>query len=218
MTPPPGLFLAYVGLTAALVAMPGATTAVVVRNTLAGGWRGGLWAAVGAAIGNSTLAIVVGVGLAVFLAQRPGLFTAIQAAGGLYLCWLGAQSLRRLAGGAAVPTSSAILGPGDRRPHHAVREGTLVNLLNPPIITFYLTVVPAFLPTPAPRGYYLLLAGTHVGMAFCVHACWVLLLERLRHVLERRTARMVLESLTAAALLALAGRVLWTVASGVTSN
>ena len=54
------LYAAYLSLTFALVIMPGATTAVVVRNTLASGWRGGIWAAVGAAAGNSSHAVAGG--------------------------------------------------------------------------------------------------------------------------------------------------------------
>ena len=203
------LFVAYAALTFALVITPGATTAVVVRNTLASGWRGGLWAAVGAAIGNSTHATLAGLGLSVLVSRQPGLYAALQVAGGVYLLWLGAVGIRRLLQGGAVPASSAILGRADQRPHHAVREGAWVNLLNPPIITFYLTVVPSFLPTPTPPGYYLGLAATHVGMAFAMHSVWALGLGRLRHVLARPAARVVLEGLTAAALWLLAARVLW---------
>jgi threonine/homoserine/homoserine lactone efflux protein len=94
------------------------------------------------------------------------------------------------------------------REPHALREGMLVNLLSPPIITFYLAVVPTFVPAGVSPWYYALLAGTHVGMAFIVHNGWVFALDRLRHVLEHPVARLVLEGLTAAALLVFAVRVL----------
>lgn len=203
------LFAAYLSLTFALVITPGATTAVVVRNALAGGWRGGTWAALGAAAGNSTHATIAGLGAGVVITRSPSLYTGIQLAGGCYLLWLGLRSAARALGHHPLPASDVILAPD--RPglsHHAWREGVSVNLLNPAIITFYLAVVPSFMPSPAPRGAYLRLAATHVLMAFAVHVLWAVSLDRLRHVLGRPAARRGLEALTAVALVLLAGRVL----------
>jgi threonine/homoserine/homoserine lactone efflux protein len=215
MMPEPGpLYAAYLALTFALVITPGATTAVVVRNTLAVGWRGGVWAAVGAAAGNSSHALAAGMGLALILSRVPVLFTALKLAGGLYLLWLAVASARRLLHHAALPASSAILAADDpTRAHHAWREGLSVNLLNPAIATFYLAVVPSFVPATAPGIHYVWLAATHVVMAFVVHTAWALALDRLRHILTRPSARMVLEGVTAAALGLLAARVLWTALS-----
>lgn len=203
------MFSTYFALTFALVITPGATTAVVVRNALEGGWRSGVWAAVGAAVGNSTHATIAGLGLAVMLTRSPRVFAAIQLAGGLYLAWLAIQSLRRVIGHRALPASGAILAtPDPRRAHHAWREGVSVNLLNPSIATFYLAVVPSFVPVSADTSYYVGLAATHVGLAFVVHTAWALLLDRLRHVLASPPARVTLEGITAATLGLLAVRVI----------
>ncbi|MBM3751906.1 MAG: LysE family translocator [Acidimicrobiia bacterium] len=203
------MFSTYFALTAALVITPGATTAVIVRNALAGGWRSGVWAAIGAAAGNSTHAAVAGLGLAVVLTRSPRLFAAIQLAGGLYLAWLAIQSLRRVISHRALPASSAILASSDPiRAHHAWREGLSVNLLNPSIATFYLAVVPSFVPASADTGYYVGLAATHVGLAFAVHTAWAVSLDRLRHVLASPRARVILEGTTAVTLGLLAVRVI----------
>jgi threonine/homoserine/homoserine lactone efflux protein len=205
------LYAAYLSLTFALVITPGATTAVVVRNTLSSGWRGGMWSAVGAAVGNSTHAVAAGLGLALVLARLPLLFTALKVAGGLYLLWLAFRSAHRLLQHRALPAAAAILATDDpTQAHHAWREGLSVNLLNPAIATFYLAVVPSFVPSPTPAGHYTWLATTHVVMAFVVHTTWALALDRLRHVLTRPFARLVLEAVTATALLLLALRVLAT--------
>lgn len=209
------LFAAYLSLTFALVITPGATTAVVVRNALAAGWRGGVWAGAGAAVGNTTHATIAGLGVGVVIARSPAMYSAIQLAGGCYLLWLGLRSAARAIGHHPLPASDVILAseqPGQL--HHAWREGVSVNLLNPAIVTFYLAVVPSFVPSPAPRGAYLRLAATHVLMAFLVHVLWAISLDRLRHMLGRPAARRGLEALTAVALLLLAGRVLATTVRG----
>jgi threonine/homoserine/homoserine lactone efflux protein len=205
------LYATYLSLTFALVITPGATTAVVVRNTLDAGWRGGLWAAVGAALGNSTHAAVAGLGLAVVLTRSPRLFMALKIAGGCYLLWLALTSARRLFRHAPLPASQTILtATKTTHAHHAWREGLSVNLLNPAIATFYLAVVPAFIPADASAGHYVWLAATHVAMAFLVHSMWTISLDRLRHVLTRPAAQRALEGITALALGLLAVRVLWT--------
>lgn len=198
----------YLSLTAALVITPGATTAVVVRNTLSTGWRGGLAAAAGAALGNSTHATAAGLGVAVLVSRSPNLFVAIKAAGGIYLAWLGLASLRRVITGNALPVAAAITAARDRGHHHALREGLIVNLLNPAIATFYLAVVPSFVAGTASYGQYAKLSAIHVGMAFACHSIWAFGLDRLRHLMTSPRARLTLEAVTAAALLLLAARVL----------
>lgn len=199
-------YLTYLSLTAGLVITPGATTAVVVRNALDAGWRGGLATACGAALGNSTHALLAGAGLAVALARSPGLFAAVQVIGAVYLLWLGLVSARRVLTGHAVPIASTLLAArATHSTHHAVREGLTVNLLNPSIATFYLVVVPSFARPSAP-GWYAVLAATHVGLAFLTHTAWSVALGRLRHVLANPRARLALEGLTALALTALALR------------
>jgi threonine/homoserine/homoserine lactone efflux protein len=82
-------------------------------------------------------------------------------------------------------------------------------LLNPAITTFYLVVVPSFLPVPAPRWYYALLAAMHIAIAFTCHAAWAVAFDRLRGFFQAPAARRTLEVATGAALLGLAARVLF---------
>lgn len=201
-----GSLAAYTTITAVLVVTPGATTAVVVDHALTSGWRGGVRTAVGAALGNTTHATVAGLGAAVLLAASPRALAGVRLAGGLFLLWLAFKSARRLRSGATVERLPSA-------PHlpaaHSVRDGLVVNLLNPAIVTFYLTVVPSFLPRPAPPGRYVLLAAIHVGLAFVVHCLWAFSLHRLRSALERPGARRALDAVTTCAMLILAARVLW---------
>ncbi len=205
------LFAAYLAFTFLLVVTPGATTAVVVRSTLAGGTRAGLSSAAGAAVGNSSHALAAGVGVAVLVARLPDLLTVLRIAGALYLSWLGLLSLWAAArlpdGGVHAPDltrQSALRPSGDAR---SFREGVTVNLLNPAIASFYLAVVPSFVTASSPRGWFAVLAACHVGMAFACHSVWAVALDRLRALFHRPGARRALQAGTGVALLALAGRV-----------
>jgi len=210
MTP---LLLAYLSVTTILVLTPGATTAVVVRQTIAGGHRAGLAAALGAAAANSTHASLAGLGLWVAVGRWPLVLSAIRLGGALYLAWLGLSSLQRVARAwhsapAMIDTAHAgatASAPGQRRT--AFLEAVGVNLLNPAIISFYLAVVPTFLPPEPPRGYYALLAVSHVSMAFACHAAWVTAFHSLRRVVARRAVGRTLDLLTGTAMLWMAWRV-----------
>ncbi len=201
------LFAAFLTFTFVFVATPGATTAVVVRNALDGGRRAGLQAALGAAVANATHASVAGLGGAALLAAWPGSLQVIRLAGGGYLAYLGVRGLWEwLAQGAAPAAMPSAAQPGWN--HHSFVEGLSVNLLGPIILTFYLVVVPTFIRPSWPRGAYVVLAACHVAMAFACHSAWVLGLDWLRHVLQRRGPRRLLGLATSVALLLLALRVL----------
>jgi threonine/homoserine/homoserine lactone efflux protein len=204
------LYAAYVAATFVLVVVPGATTAVVVRNALAGGHRAGVLAAAGAAAANTVHATLAGLGLWVLLGRWPLGLDALRVGGALYLAWLGLQSLARvwpggrspvIAGGPAGPNSGDVPHPP------SFVEGFTVNILNPAIISFYLAVVPTFVPASPPPYYFAILAATHILMALVCHAGWATAFHALRVVVARPRVRVTLELASAVAMLWLASRV-----------
>lgn len=187
-----------------LAVAPGATTAVVVRNTLARGARAGLAAAAGAATGNTVQAIVAAVGIAVVLDGSPLAAAVVRAAGAAFLMWLGLRSLWRATafsarGVEAAPGGGAATG---------FRQGLMVNLLNPAITSFYVAVVPSFVPAGAGSWHYAALAAAHVAIAFVCHAGWTVAFDRLRRHAERPAVARGLEAATGLILVALAIKVM----------
>jgi threonine/homoserine/homoserine lactone efflux protein len=207
------LFVAYVSFTAVLVLTPGSTTAVIVRNTLMGGRVGGFAAAIGAAVGNTSHAMAAGIGLAVVFARSPVAMSALRVCGALYLGWLGVRSAHRALthsdGGLQLRNAARDDDPGEQHDRgSSFRHGLAVNLLNPAIATFYLVVVPSFLPAGAPTWYFAALAAVHIAMALACHSIWAIALDRVRRVFARPRARRLLEAATGGALIVLAFRVL----------
>lgn len=205
------LLAAYLTFTAILVVTPGSTTAVVVRNTLIAGRTAGLAAALGAAAGNTSHATAAGLGLAVVFARWPMALGAIRVAGAIYLAWLGFKSIHRVArhgdgGLQMLSESNSRSSAADHR--GSFRQGLIVNLLNPAIATFYLVVVPSFIPAGASTWRFAILAAIHVGMALVCHSVWAMGLGTLRQLFRPPLARRALEGATGVALLALAVRVL----------
>jgi threonine/homoserine/homoserine lactone efflux protein len=206
------LLFAYLTFTTILVITPGSTTALVVRNTLMAGWAAGLATAAGAAVANTTHATAAGLGLAVVFARWPAALTAIRLGGAIYLAWLGAVSVYRgiteADGGLRLASAAAVSGAAREVHAGSFRQGLLLNLMNPTIITFYLVVVPTFLPSNATAWYYVGLASYHVVLAIICHSMWALGLDRLRQIFHAPRPRRLLEAATGVALLGLAIRVL----------
>lgn len=204
-------YLAFFTFTFVLVATPGSTTAVVVRNTLEGGRRAGYVTALGAAAANTTIAIGCALGLSVLLAVWPGSLDAIRVGGAAFLAWLGCASLYRALtkpdGGIRLSLDADAAPP---RPHSAAYfgDGLAINLLSPVIISYYLSVVPSFIPASAPRLYYSGLAATHVSLALLCHALWATALDRMRRWFVQPWRRKALQAATGIALIALATRIL----------
>jgi len=204
-------YFAYLSFTFVLVVTPGSTTAVVVRNTLEGGRRAGYLTSLGAALANTTIAIACGLGLSVLMAVWPGSLDAVKLGGAAFLAWLGASSVYRALkhpdGG--IPLTLDLEGAAPRAHAGAyVGDGLAINLLSPVIISFYLSVVPTFIPAGAPRLYYSALAATHVSLALACHSTWATALDAMRRWFVAPWTRRMLQAATGVALIALATRIL----------
>jgi threonine/homoserine/homoserine lactone efflux protein len=204
-------YLAFVSFTFVLVVTPGSTTAVVVRNTLEGGRRAGYLTALGAALANTTIAIACALGLSVLLSIWPGSLQAIRIGGAAFLGWLGLTSIVRairFADGGIKLSTDPDAAPARAHAGAYFGDGLGINLLSPVIISFYLSVVPTFIPAGAPRWYYPGLATTHVSLAFLCHSMWATALDAMRRWFVAPWTRRTLQTLTGLALIALAVRVL----------
>lgn len=142
---------------------------VVLLLAIAGdrGRRAGIAAAVGLAVGTAAWVVVTAAGLGALLAARPGLLSAVTAAGGAYLLWLGVERLR------SVPSAD---DPPADRVASPLRDGMVVNLLNPSITVFLASITPPFLALDrGPVWQQVLVLGTVlVLVSTVVNAGWAL--------------------------------------------
>lgn len=194
----------FAAVTVPLVATPGASTAVVLRNSLAGGMRSGVVTAIGANTGSICYGLLSGFGVAVALQRWPMVWLALRAAGTGYLAWLGFRSLR-LAW--TYRETDARVTAEVERPSmgRSLREGFTTNMLNPSLATFYLLILPQFIPRDArPVVSALTLTAFHVSLALTWHVSWAAAGGTLSASLSRPRARRILEGASGVTLLALA--------------
>jgi len=207
-------YFAFATLSALLVISPGATFAVVVETALAEGRKAALLTVLGVGIANATLAMAAAFGLSVVFHQWPSALQSVRFAGAVYLSYLGLRGLwMALSPGRwsspvekGSGASSREKGPG---PSSCVMRGVLTNLLNPPVLIFYMTVVPQFIGPHDPfLPRALLLGATHVAMSVVWQgSCGVAIGLAAEHM-ARPAVRRTLEGITGAVLVALGARLL----------
>lgn len=112
---------------------PGPSLAVVLQQTLRGGRKTGLIAALTHALGIGLYALLCISGIAVMITASPLLFTALQWLGAGYLIWIGIKGLRARADKVELMVSAPTTGS-------AARDGFLVVFLNPKVAVFFIAL------------------------------------------------------------------------------
>jgi RhtB (resistance to homoserine/threonine) family protein len=151
----------YFVLSILLIVAPGPDTAMVTKNALFGGRRGGIFCAVGVAVGLAIWTVAAALGLAALLHASSVAFFALKIAGALYLIWVGVQMLRSRAGD---PIDVATRTLDRRDATKAVRQGLLCDLGNPKVGVFFTSFLPQFVHGGGSAFASLVV----LGLIFCV--------------------------------------------------
>jgi len=169
---------------------PGQDTFFVLGQSLAGGRRAGVAAAVGIAVGSVGHTFAAALGLSALLAASPGAFFAVRLAGAAYLVYLGTRALM-----ASAEATLMEAARDSTRPASAFRRGVVTNLLNPKVALFFLALMPQFIAVDSSTKVlaFLVLGLTFVstGLAWCmVLACAAAAIRAL--LVQRPAARAAL--------------------------
>jgi threonine/homoserine/homoserine lactone efflux protein len=199
-------FLAFLGIAAVVICVPGPDTALTIRNALAGR-RDGIATAAGVAAGQLAWTAAASLGIASLLLASASAFQALRWAGAVYLILLGLRSLwsavrcpasRSGQVAEATPLVSAELTPG-----RAFRQGLLSNLANPKMAAFFLSLLPQFVPAGAGS----LVGSLLLGAVFCLMtlvwlSAYALVVDRIREALRRGRVKRFLDAVAGAVLVA----------------
>jgi len=194
--------ISFLALALIVIVTPGPDTALVIRNSLSGGRRGGTGTALGVALGQAfwTLATAVGV-TALLVASRPA-FMAVRIAGSLYLVLLGLAALRRAWSGRQAVIAAPARESVRSRAATGFRQGLLSNLGNPKMAVFFTSLLPQFVDARE----NLLTHALALGAVFCAMTlvwltAYALLIARIGDVLRRPMLHRTIEGLAGGVLL-----------------
>jgi threonine/homoserine/homoserine lactone efflux protein len=187
--------LAFCGVALALAVTPGPDMALVLRNSLRGGRPAAFRTVAGISLGLIGWGLASAFGVAAILAASSTVFTALKIAGGVYLLYLGIQTLR------ALRRNEPVERPPERASGSPFRQGLITNLLNPKLAVFFTTLLPQFI---SPEDPYVAKALLLAVLFVLIGLAWLSLYAFLvGAVAESRRFRTTVEAISGAVLVAL---------------
>ncbi|TMJ03769.1 MAG: LysE family translocator [Alphaproteobacteria bacterium] len=159
---------------------PGPNMAWLAALSLARGWRVGLAAVAGVALGLSAYGVAAALGVAAAIENSAFLYETLRWGGVAYLLWL-AWDAWSTAGDMAPEAGAA-----NHEHRSAFRRGVITNLLNPKAAVFYIAVLPEFVTPQAGSivAQTLTLSAIYVAIATAIHALIVISASRLRELIN----------------------------------
>ncbi len=193
--------------------------AVVLETVMGEGRLAALFTVVGINIGNSTLALASALGMSVVFHTWPSALNTVKWGGAAYLTYLGLRGIwfawrgHPKGGVTAEPQNRHIEKSRNLRNRgmvsSGVSRGIITNLLNPPVVLFYMTFLPQFIGPQDPFfARFLVLAATHVGMSLVWLSFYAFALGVLADRFARPAVRRTLEGVTGALLVGFGARLL----------
>jgi threonine/homoserine/homoserine lactone efflux protein len=202
----PAKLAAFAVVTGLVSLMPGPQMVFVMTQAAWRGPRAGAAALAGLQLGNATWFVMAGLGLGTLALAWPGAFTALTAAGALYLAWLGIQALK--GAGRHAGTQPSVEAPRVSG-RHALRDSLAVSLSNPKSLVYVLALLPPFVDPRLPVAPQLaLLAAIAIALDLTVGAVYVAAGGGLSAVMNRRTVRLWFERAIGTIFLVLAAAIL----------
>jgi threonine/homoserine/homoserine lactone efflux protein len=200
-------YTAFAAIALLLVAAPGPSLFLLVKNSPALGARIGLLNIIGicaAILCHATLSLI---GVSAIVLSSATAFSALKFLGACYLAFLGALALRDAWSGKAVANVGSPTDTKRVTPFHALAEGWFTNILNPKPAMFYVAIFPQFLD---PSGHIiaqgLSLGALHAGIAFLWYGIVVIAMDQVCAVLRRPAVARGIKGLTGVLLIGFGAR------------
>jgi threonine/homoserine/homoserine lactone efflux protein len=187
-----------------VVLIPGTGVLYTVSSSIGGGWRRGLFAAIGCTLGIVPHILAAMLGLSAIMQAGSVVFEVVRYAGVIYLVFMGFSMIRD-AGALPLDDGNASIDPMGP----VVWRGILLNVLNPKLTVFFFAFLPQFLDaSPGLLDPKLIgLGGIFMLMTLVVFAVYALASAAIRDVvLAAPVARRWIERALGAFLIGFAAR------------
>ena len=132
-------FLSFLLAAGVLTVAPGPDNLMVLSIGMTKGKQSGILFGLGCALGCLSHTLLAVIGVSALIATSTQAFIAFKLCGGLYLAWLGMNTLRH-----AEPTYVTTASHDSPTPRRLFLLGVLANAINPKVILFFLSFLPQF--------------------------------------------------------------------------
>lgn len=191
----PSLYLLYVLTACVTVSSPGPGVLMTIMKSIRHGWTGAVWAILGTGTGALVMSAISATGVGIILSHSPQAYAALRLVGAAYMVWLGIKNWR-----AKTVSLERVVEVEDKRetdtgirPLSFFLEGVTLQMTNPMLIMFFISLFPQFIDPKLSYGMqYCVLALTYFGLIFCIHSGYSIVTSRFRGLLAgERTSRWI---------------------------
>ena len=174
-----------------IIIAPGPSVLFIIARAVAWGRSTAVFSALGNVIGAFLLSVLVAIGLGPLLQRSEIAYTLVQWGGGMYLIYLGIETLKDRHLHAEEMVDAKGGHPSTKK---SIRDGFFVGVLNPKTLVFFAAVLPQFIDRD--KGHVtsqLLFLGTIFAlMAFASDGSWGIIAGTARAWLASEKKRLIL--------------------------
>jgi RhtB (resistance to homoserine/threonine) family protein len=196
-------YTVFVLMSLALIITPGADVALVTKNTLSHGKKGGMAAVFGITAGVLVHMLAAALGISAIIAQSALLFEIVRYIGACYLVFLGVQSLISLRKGRHQADTTGNKNETQNAPS-GFRQGLLSNVLNPKVAVFFLTFLPQFVnPAENTFSQIFLMGITYAVLGLLWLTLYIWLIDAMRTMFHKPATQKTFQGITGTLLIAM---------------
>ncbi len=147
-------FFPFLITTLTISLTPGMAMFYCIHSALQRGRSAGVIAAVGVELGTFAYVLITVFGLSQLIIASPMIYLMLKVAGSLYLCYLAYATFPKKRGDITsnIQSKKTVHGNG-------LLSGFLLNVMNPKILIFFITLLPQFVPVESRNSQTFLLLG-----------------------------------------------------------
>lgn len=182
-----------------LIILPGPDTAIVTKNTVVAGRKGGMQTMLGSCVGLSIHTIAAVAGLSAIIVKSALAFTVLKYVGAAYLCYLGVRTLMNMRAKKTDVDEEVLV---EAKGSSYFKQGFITNITNPKVAVFFLTFLPQFLAPSADAFWSFLVMGIiYTVLTFAWFFFYVVLLDKVRNFMKRPSTQASIEAITGVVLI-----------------
>ena len=182
-----------------LIILPGPDTAIVTKNTVVAGRKGGMQTMLGSCAGLLIHTIAAVAGLSAIIVKSALAFTILKYVGAAYLCYLGVRTLMNMRAKKTEVEEEVLV---EAKGSSYFKQGFITNVTNPKVAVFFLTFLPQFLAPGADAFWSFLVMGIiYMVLTLVWFFFYVVLLDRIRNFMKRPSTQASIEGITGLVLI-----------------
>lgn len=214
------LFSLFVVTSTMTVATPGPGVLMTLMKSIGFGFRGAIWTICGTATGALIMSAISATGVGLILRASPDAYAVLRVIGAAYMIWLGVKNWRvrtvslesALRGKQRVDAQRGVVQAGEIRRFPFFMEGITLQMTNPMLIMFFVSLFPQFIDPKLPYGpQYGILAATYGILILIIHSGYSFVTSRFRGFLSSERMSRLIYRIGGSIFIGLALKVLWDV-------